>query len=70
MSKGEKRKISRDSLWSTVSLNNILQFAQIKGHKLPLWISQWKSYSEAKKLEVYDKEVCHELNVFIKNHDS
>lgn len=48
--KGEKKIVSRDSIWTTVSLANILQFAQIKGHKLPLWISQWKSYSEAKKL--------------------
>jgi hypothetical protein len=55
LQKGEKRQISRDSLWCTVSLSNILQFAQIKGHKLPLWISQWKSYSQTKKLEVYDK---------------
>ena len=56
---GSKHEVSRDSMWCTVALSNILQFAQIKGQKLPKWISEWKSYCQEKKLEVYDKEVCH-----------
>lgn len=36
---------------------------------LPEWILSWRSYSLEKKLEVYDKEICHELNFFIYRND-
>lgn len=32
-------------MWCTVSLSNILQFASIKGHKIPDWVTQWNSYN-------------------------
>jgi hypothetical protein len=69
LQKGLTKLVSRDSLWCTVSLSNLFQFAHIKGCKLPSWVSQWLSYSETKKLQIYDKEICHELNVFIKRND-
>lgn len=30
----------------------------------------WPSYTEEKKLKIYDKFVCHELNTYIKYKDS
>ena len=39
------------------------------GLTLPEWITSWRSYSPEKKLSVYDKEICHELNFFIYRND-
>ena len=66
---GENIKVGSDSLWCTVSLNNIINFASIKGCSLDDWVGNWMSYSEEKKMEVLDKKFCHELNCYIKNHD-
>ena len=45
LQKGEKKEVSRDSMWCSVSLSNIQQFASIKGFKLPEWTTQWLTFS-------------------------
>ena len=67
--KGEKLKISRNSQWTTVSLANIVNFANIKGAKTDEWVLNWKNYSREKKLKTYDTDYCHELNAYLKEND-
>ena len=57
--KGEKMKINRDSKWCAVSLQNIVNFAKLKTVSLEDWVLNWNSYSQEKKLETYNKKVCH-----------
>lgn len=66
---GEQKEISRSSTWTTVALSNIVEYAKIQGVSLPEWITGWRNYSAEKKLEVYDKETCHELNFFLYRND-
>ena len=67
--KGEEIKVGRDSIWSAVGLQQISNFAKIKGITLEDWVLNWNDYSEEKKLKVYDEKVCHELNCYIKQND-
>ena len=57
--KGEKMKINRDSKWCAVSLQNVVNFAKLKTVSLEDWVLNWNSYSQEKKLETYNKKVCH-----------
>lgn len=56
---GEQKAISRSSTWTTVALSNVVDYAKIQGITLPEWLTAWRNYSDDKKLEVYDKEICH-----------
>ena len=69
---GEKRAVNRDSQWRTVGLTDIFEFASTKRVKLFDWsnhLLNWHTYDQARKIEIYDKECCHELNTFIKYKD-
>lgn len=67
--RGEEIKIRRNSDWSVIGLNDIMNFAKLKGAELDEWVSEWKNYSYEEKVKVYDEKVCHELNTFIKFND-
>ena len=41
----------------------------IKGFTLEDWVSNWLSYSNEKKKDIFDKKICHELNCYIYSHD-
>lgn len=69
---GEKRAVNRDSQWRTVGLSDIFEFAGTKRVKLFDWSSHllnWHTYDQARKIEIYDKECCHELNTFLRFKD-
>ena len=59
LQKGEKMKINRDSKWCSVSLQNITNFAKLKAIALEDWVLNWNTYEKEKKLETYNKKVCH-----------
>lgn len=64
--------MNRDSQWRTVSLADIFEFAGTKRVKLFDWsnyLLNWHTYDQARKIEIYDKECCHELNTFLRFKD-
>ena len=66
---GDTKKVMRDSVWTAVGLSEICAFAKIKGIELEEWVLNWNSYSDEKKLRVFDEKICHELNTYIKYND-
>jgi hypothetical protein len=72
LNSGEEKMVSRSSQWRMVGLKDIFEFASAKGFSLYDWhkhLLSWHTYTEAKKKSIYDKECCHELNIFIKFKD-
>ena len=70
MTRGETLTMGRDSTWCTVGLQNLINFAKIKGVKLEDWVENWGTYERTEKMKVYSDKLCHELNTFIKFNDS
>lgn len=55
----KSHQISRNCTWTTVSKNNVIEYAKTRGYTLPEYLTQWSSYTHGKKLETYDKHFCH-----------
>ena len=66
---GKQQKINKNCQWNTVSKVNVIEYAKGINVTLPEWVTQWRTYSEEKKLETYDEEFGHELNFFLFKHD-
>ena len=72
LNSGDKKMVSRNSQWRTVGIKDIFEFANARNVKLYDWSSlllNWNSFDIDIKKEIYDRECCHELNVFIRFKD-
>jgi hypothetical protein len=46
----QQKEISRTCTWTTVSKQNVIEYASTMGHKLPEWLSNWHLYTPEKQL--------------------